>query len=50
MKIFLYDSLQRRKREFIPLDEKNVRIYACGPLFIIMLTSGMRECQLLLIC
>ena len=31
MKIFLYDSLQRRKREFIPLDEKNVRIYACGP-------------------
>ena len=50
MKIFLYDSLQRRKREFIPLDEKMLGFMPADPLFIIMLTSGMRECQLLLIC
>ena len=27
----LYNSLTRQKEEFIPLDSKNVRMYACGP-------------------
>ncbi len=31
MQIFLFDSLSRKKREFIPLDNNNIRIYACGP-------------------
>ncbi len=31
MQIFLFDSLSRKKREFIPLDNDNIRIYACGP-------------------
>ncbi len=30
-KIKLYNSLKRKKEEFVPLDEKNVRLYACGP-------------------
>ena len=29
--IKLTNSLTRQKEEFIPLDEKNVRLYACGP-------------------
>ena len=31
MKIYLFDTLSKKKKEFIPIDEKNVRIYACGP-------------------
>ena len=31
MSFFLYDSLEKNKREFIPLDPKNIRVYACGP-------------------
>lgn len=31
MKIFLHNSLSGRLDEFIPIDEKNVRMYACGP-------------------
>ena len=27
----LYNSLTRRKEDFVPLDEKEVKIYACGP-------------------
>ncbi len=31
MKIYLFDTLSKKKREFIPIDDQNVRIYACGP-------------------
>ena len=31
MQLFLYDSLKKKKRIFIPIDDKNVRVYACGP-------------------
>ena len=31
MKIFLYDSLSKEKKEFVPIDSKKIRIYACGP-------------------
>ncbi|MEE2695239.1 MAG: cysteine--tRNA ligase [Pseudomonadota bacterium] len=31
MNIFLFDSLSRKKKEFIPINPKNVRVYACGP-------------------
>jgi len=31
MTITLYDTKQRRKREFTPLDAENVRMYVCGP-------------------
>ena len=31
MKIFLYDSLSKTKKEFVPIDSKKIRIYACGP-------------------
>jgi cysteinyl-tRNA synthetase len=31
MNIFLFDSLSRKKKEFIPINSKNIRIYACGP-------------------
>ena len=31
MKIYLSDTLSKKKKEFIPIDHKNVRIYACGP-------------------
>jgi len=31
MNIFIFDSLSRKKREFIPIDANKVRIYACGP-------------------
>jgi cysteinyl-tRNA synthetase len=27
----LYDSLERRKREFVPIDAGDVRMYVCGP-------------------
>lgn len=29
--IKLYNSIKRQKEEFIPLDDKNIRMYACGP-------------------
>ncbi len=31
MTLKLYDTLTREKREFIPLDASNVRLYVCGP-------------------
>jgi cysteinyl-tRNA synthetase len=31
MTISLYDTKQRKKREFTPLDDQNVRMYVCGP-------------------
>ena len=31
MQILLFDSLSRKKKEFIPIDNNDVRIYACGP-------------------
>ena len=31
MDIFIFDSLSRKKREFIPIDANKVRIYARGP-------------------
>src|SRR5262245_14748492 len=30
-KLKLFNSLTRKKEEFIPLDPKHVRVYACGP-------------------
>ena len=29
--IFLHNTLTKRKEKFIPIDEKNVRMYVCGP-------------------
>src|SRR5271154_1145929 len=29
--LFLYNTLTRKKEPFTPLDEKNVRMYVCGP-------------------
>ncbi len=29
--MYLFNTLQRRKEEFVPIDEKNVRMYVCGP-------------------
>ena len=31
MNIFLFDSLSRKKKKFIPIDKNEIRIYACGP-------------------
>lgn len=31
MELRLYDTLTKEKRPFVPLDPKNVRMYACGP-------------------
>jgi cysteinyl-tRNA synthetase len=31
MALKLYDTLTREKREFVPLDANNVRMYVCGP-------------------
>ena len=31
MSLKLYNSLTRQKEEFIPLNPKHVRLYACGP-------------------
>ena len=31
MKISLFESFSRKKREFKPINSDNVRIYACGP-------------------
>ncbi len=31
MKFFIFDSLSRTKKEFVPIDPKKIRIYACGP-------------------
>ncbi len=29
--MFLFNTLKRRKEEFVPIDENNVRMYVCGP-------------------
>jgi cysteinyl-tRNA synthetase len=31
MPLVLYNTLTRRKEPFVPLDDKNVRMYVCGP-------------------
>lgn len=31
MDFYLYDTKQRCKRKFVPIDKDNVRIYVCGP-------------------
>jgi len=31
MSLTLYNTLTRTKAEFTPIDEKNVRLYVCGP-------------------
>ena len=31
MDLYLYDTKQRRKRQFTPIDQNNVRVYVCGP-------------------
>ena len=31
MTLRLYNTLTRQKEDFKPLDEKNVRMYVCGP-------------------
>ena len=31
MELRLYDTLTKEKREFVPLDRDNVRMYVCGP-------------------
>jgi cysteinyl-tRNA synthetase len=30
-RLYLYNTLTRRKEEFTPIDAQNVRLYACGP-------------------
>ena len=30
-KLQLYNSLTRKKENFVPLDERHIRLYACGP-------------------
>ena len=27
----VYNTLTRKKEEFVPVDEKEIRIYVCGP-------------------
>ena len=31
MKIYFYNTLTRKKEEFKPIDEKEVKMYSCGP-------------------
>jgi len=31
MKFLIYDSLTKKKQQFVPVDRNNVRVYACGP-------------------
>ena len=31
MTFFLYDSLSKVKKEFVPINPKDIRVYACGP-------------------
>ena len=31
MTFLIYDSLTKKKQKFVPVDENNVRVYACGP-------------------
>ncbi len=31
MNIFIFDSLSKKKKKFIPINQNNVRLYACGP-------------------
>ncbi|MBL1405953.1 MAG: cysteine--tRNA ligase [Rhizobiales bacterium] len=31
IKLKLYNTLTRKKEDFVPIDEKNVRLYVCGP-------------------
>ncbi len=40
----LFNSLTRQKEEFIPLDEKNVKMYACGPTVYNFFHIGNARC------
>ena len=31
MTFLIYDSLTKKKQQFVPVDKNNVRVYACGP-------------------
>ena len=31
MTLKLYDTLTRKKRDFVPIDAADVRLYVCGP-------------------
>lgn len=31
MDIYFYNTLTRKKEKFVPIDEKEIRIYSCGP-------------------
>ena len=31
MTFLIYDSLTKKKQQFVPIDKNNVRVYACGP-------------------
>ena len=31
MTLYLYDTFSKSKREFRPIDPKNIRMYVCGP-------------------
>lgn len=31
MRLKLYDTLAKEKRDFHPIDQHNVRMYVCGP-------------------
>ena len=31
MTFLIYDSLKKKKQQFVPVDKNNVRVYACGP-------------------
>ena len=39
----LYNTLSRRKEEFIPLEEGKVKMYVCGPTDTILSISEMQD-------
>lgn len=45
MSLQVFNTLSNKKEEFVPLDGKNVRMYACGPPFTIPAIWDMPEWQ-----
>ena len=39
----LYNTLSKQKEEFTPLEEGKVKMYVCGPKFIILSISEMQD-------